>query len=108
LATLYQDRHVTCDETGMTIHRYYFPFGGDKRVPYANIRAIEERAMGPLTGQWRIWGMGAPPYYFHLDGDRPKKTRAIALDVGGFIRPTVTPDDVDRVLGILREKARAS
>ena len=61
MPTLYEDRHVTCDEGGLTIHRYYFPTGGDKRVPYAKIRRVEERTMGPLTGQWRIWGMGLPP-----------------------------------------------
>jgi hypothetical protein len=60
MATLYEDRHVTCDEGGLTIHRYYFPTAGDKRVPYAKIRHVEERAMGRLTGQWRIWGMGLP------------------------------------------------
>jgi hypothetical protein len=92
----------------LTIHRYFFPSGGDKRVPYTKIRGVEERALGPVTGQWRIWGMGFPPYFFHLDGDRPKKTRAIALDVGGVIRPTITPDDVDAVLKVLREKAPSS
>lgn len=108
MTTLYEDRNVTCDETGLTIHHYYFPLGGEKRVPYTEIRKVEERAMGPLTGQWRIWGMGMPPYWFHLDGRRPQKTRCIALDVGGFVRPAVTPDDVDAVLAILRDKTPKS
>jgi hypothetical protein len=105
MAALYEDRHVTCDDDALTIHRYYFPFFGDKRVPYAAIRRAEDRTMGPLTGQWRIWGMGFPPYWFHLDGGRPKKTRCIALDLGAAIRPAVTPDNVDAVLAILRDKA---
>ena len=92
----------------MTIHRYYFPFGGDKHVPYDAIRRAEDREMGPLTGKWRIWGMGAPPYWLHLDGSRPKKDRCIALDVGATIRPTVTPDNVDAVLAILRDKAHVA
>jgi hypothetical protein len=108
MATLYEDRHVTCDEGGVTIHRYYFPTAGDKRVPYAKIRRVEARDIGPLTGQWRIWGMGLAPYFFHLDGSRPKKTRAIALNIGGVIRPTITPDDVDAALKILRENAPTS
>jgi hypothetical protein len=105
MTALYEDRHVTCDDEGMTIHRYYFPFG-DKRVRYDAIRHVEERSMGPLTGQLRIWGMGLAPYWFHLDGDRPRKNRCIVLDLGRTIQPVVTPEDVDRVLGILKEKAR--
>jgi hypothetical protein len=105
MAKLYEDRHVTCDADGLTIHRYYFPFGGDKRISYAEIRRADDREMGPLTGQWRIWGMGLPPYWFHLDGSRPSKTRCIALDVGATICPAVTPDNVDAVLAILKERA---
>ena len=108
MTTLYEDRHVTCDDDGLTIHRYYFPFGGDKRVPYDAIRRADDRDLGPLTGKWRIWGMGVPPFWFHLDGNRSSKTRCIALDVGGAIRPAVTPDDVDAVLAILRDKAHVA
>jgi hypothetical protein len=108
MATLYEDRHITCDDEGITIHRYYFPFFADKRVPYAAIRGAEDRAMGPLTGRWRIWGMGLPPYWFHLDAERPRKSRCITLDVSSAIRPAVTPDNVDAVLAILRSKAHVA
>jgi hypothetical protein len=108
MAALYEDRNVTCDDTGLTIHRYYFPFMGDKRVPYAEVRRADDRPMGPLTGQLRIWGMGLAPYWFHLDPDRPNKARCIALDIGRTIRPVITPDDVDAVLAILRERTHLS
>jgi hypothetical protein len=108
MATLYEDRHVTCEDDSLTIHNYYFPFRADKRIPYAAIRGAIDRKMGPLTGQWRIWGMGLGPYWFHLDTDRPRKDRAIALDLGGIIRPVVTPDDVDAVLAVLRERTVVS
>jgi hypothetical protein len=62
--------------------------------------------MGPLTGQWRIWGMGIAPYWYHRDDDRPNKTRCIVLDVGAVIRPVITPDNVDAVLAILADKVR--
>jgi hypothetical protein len=104
MAALYEDRHVTCDDDGLTIHRYYFPFLGDKRVAYTAIRRVEVRAMGPFTGQWRVWGMGSPSHWFHLDGSRRRKTRCIALDLGGTIRPALTPDNVDDVLAVLRDK----
>lgn len=108
MATLYQDPYVTCDGDGLTIHRYYFPFAGDKRVPYAAIRHAADRPMGSLTGRWRIWGMGLSPYWFHLDPNRPSKTRCIVLDVGTVVRPVLTPDNVDGVLAILRGKLQAT
>ncbi len=64
MATLYEDPYLTCDDDGLTIRRYYFPLSGDKRVPYSAIRDARDRTMGPLTGQWRIWGMGLSPYWF--------------------------------------------
>ena len=108
MATLYQDPCLTCDDEGLTIHRYYFPFSGDKHVPYAAIRQAWDRPMGPLTGQWRIWGMGLSPYWFHLDANRPSKTRCIVLDVGAVIRPVLTPDNLEVVLAILRDKVQVT
>ncbi len=104
MATLYEDPHITCDDDGLTIHNYYFPSSSDKRVPYAVIRHAQARTMGPLTGQWRIWGMGLAPYWYHRDAGRPNKTRCIVLDVGAVIRPVITPDNVDAVLAILADK----
>ncbi|MDQ3932037.1 MAG: hypothetical protein M3252_04265 [Actinomycetota bacterium] len=100
---LYKDRWVTCTSTQLTIHGYYFPSGSPKTIPLARIRHVKEVEIGPLTGQWRIWGTASPRYWAHLDLQRPYKTTAFVLDVGGFVRPWITPGDPDLFRVVLGE-----
>jgi hypothetical protein len=107
MAIHYRDRHVTLDEDGVTIHRYYFP-AGDKRITYDRIRRVDEKELGLLSGRWRIWGTGDLRHWYHLDTNRPFKHRALVLDLGERLVPVLTPDDPDAVLRLLRERiARA-
>ena len=96
MPVLYEDTRITCDADGVTVRFYYFPVG-DKRIPYASIKAARELDMGTGIGggRWRIWGSGDLRHWFHLDETRPKKRRALVLDLGGWVRPVLTPDDVD-------------
>ncbi|MDC3958299.1 hypothetical protein [Polyangium jinanense] len=107
MAVLYEDKHVVCDEDALTIKRYYFPLG-KKRIPYADIRRVDEKRMGLLTGELRIWGMGLTPIWFHLDMARPGKDRCIVIDRGGFVKIALTPDDHETVLALLRERTGRS
>jgi hypothetical protein len=99
---LYDDGQVKLDFDGLTIRRYYFPTGKSKHVPYAEIKGVDERRMGLLTGKLRLWG-GDFRYWLPRDLRRPLKQKALALDVGQRVKPTITPDDPDRVLAILQE-----
>jgi hypothetical protein len=101
-AVLYRDRRIECLDEAVIIHGYYFPWGR-KTIPYGRIRGVEEIAMGPATGQWRIWGSGDFRHWFNLDPGRTHKTRALILDLGGFVRPVITPDNVDQVKTIISE-----
>src|SRR5262245_30971445 len=107
MAILYRDKRIVCDDDAITISMYHFP-AGSKRIPYNEIRGIQEHKMGPLTGRYRLWGASDPRYWFHLDADRPHKTKAIILDKGGWIRAVITPDDPDAVLRILEERTGLS
>jgi hypothetical protein len=42
-------------------------------------------------------------HWWNRDGGRPKKKRALVIDTGRHIRPTITPDDPDTVERILTE-----
>ena len=102
-ATLYDDGRISCDPDGIRIAWYYL--WGAKRIPYASIRAVNRL---PLTGvntvrRWRLWGSGDFRHWWNLDPGRTRKHVALVLDVGGHIRPTITPDDPDAVLRILTE-----
>lgn len=105
MGVLYEDKRITCDEDGITIRQYYFPFG-DKRITYDTIVAFDQLRMGALTGRYRIWGATDPRYWFHLDAERPKKTKAVIIDKGDWVKAVITPDDPDAVLHILEERVR--
>jgi hypothetical protein len=97
---LYDDGEIACDETGLLIRRYYL-WGGSKRVPYSSIKAVSRLPI--RIRKWRLWGSGDFRHWWNLDPHRPKKDVALALDTGGWIRPTITPDDVEAVERILND-----
>jgi hypothetical protein len=101
---LYDDGLIELDSDGLTIRRYYFPFGTSKRIPYAQIKDVQERHMGLLTGKGRLWGSGDLRHWASLDLRRPQKEKALILDLGTWIKPVITPDDPDRVLALLQER----
>ena len=107
MAISYEDDTVVLDDAGITIRAYYFPFGGEKRIPYGNIRGVSEKPLTLLNGKWRIWGSQGLRTWFSLDVRRPTKKRAFILDVGKTIRPVLTPDDAVRVAEVLRERVRS-
>ena len=102
MTTLYSDKRIVCDEDGITIRWYRFPFG-DKRIPYSAIHAVKQRELSRLE-RWRIWGSLDLRNWFNLDLRRPKKTKAVVIDMGRWTRAVITPDDTDSVTRILQEK----
>ena len=102
---LYEDERITVDDEGITVRKYFFPIG-DKRIAYDDIQWFDQLRIGPLTGKYRFWGATDPRYWFHLDTTRPKKSKAIVIDKGDWVKAVITPDDPDRVLSILEDKIR--
>jgi hypothetical protein len=41
-------------------------------------------------------------HWFNFDVDRSHKPVALVLDVGRHVRPTITPDDPQHAVGVLR------
>lgn len=101
MSDAYADRWIECGPDALRIHGYYFPWG-TKRIPYEEIRGIRRVKMSALTGKLRIWGTGNPRYWASLDPGRPRKHTALILDVGGSVRPFVTPDDPDALVAAIR------
>ena len=98
---LYDDGRIACDGNGITIRWYYL--WGAKRIPYRAIRSVTERPLTRVRGRWRIWGSGDLVHWYNLDPGRTNKDVALVLDVGGRVRPTITPDEPERVRRILAE-----
>jgi len=102
---LYDDGGIACDDDALIIRRYYL--WGSKRIPYASIRDVTERPLGPARGKWRIWGSGDFVHWWNLDTRRPQKETALEIDAGGRVRPTITPDDPRAVERILKDRLRS-
>jgi hypothetical protein len=98
---LYDDGRIACDDEGITIRWYYL--WGRKRIPYGAVRGFRARPLTALRGRWRLWGSGDFVHWYNLDVRRPGKRTAIELDLGGRVRPTITPDDADVVARILAD-----
>jgi hypothetical protein len=100
---IYDDGRIACDDEGLVIRRYY-PWGA-KRIAYTSVKGVQSL---PLTGasrvrRWRIWGSGDFVHWWNLDTSRRHKEIALVLDVGGRVRPTITPDDPQAVQRIIED-----
>lgn len=102
--TDYRDKWITCDDVGIHVRGYYFPWG-TKTIPYASVQAVRRAPVGTLTGRGRVWGTTNPRYWANLDPARPRKTTALVLDTGHAVRPFLTPDEPDAVLAAIRSHA---
>jgi hypothetical protein len=102
-AHLYDDGRVLLDEDGVTLRRYYFPTGAAKRISFRDIRGVEDRPMGWLTGRGRGWGTSHPGYWLPLDLGRARRDTLVVLDLGRRVKPAFTPDDPQRVVEIIRQ-----
>jgi hypothetical protein len=101
---LYSDSCLILDEDGLTIRRYYFPLGSEKRISYADIRGVQTETMNWWTGKGRWWGTGDPRGWLPLDLRRHRKDTLLVFDVGQRVKPCVSPDDPDRVVELLRTR----
>jgi hypothetical protein len=103
---LYQDKWITCTDGGIVIRWYYL--WGPKSIPYTAIRSAQRVDIGPGHGTGRLWGTANLQYWASLDPGRSAKTAALILDIGGPVKPFITPDDVPRVAEIIRQLAGLS
>ena len=105
---LYEDGGLTPDEHGITIRRYYFPMAGHKRIAYTDIRGVKTEPMTWISGKGRFWGASDPRYWFPLDLQRGSKPTLLVLDVGARVKPSITPEDPERVLELLSSRVPVS
>lgn len=97
----YDDGLIACTDTALIIRHYYFPVGS-KRLPYTSIREVRSKPMTALSGKWRFWGSGDLVHWANLDLGRAAKSVALVVTLSGLrVRPVITPDDPEAVLGEL-------
>jgi hypothetical protein len=103
----YRDRWIECTSDEIRIRGYYFPWGS-KRIRYRDIRGVRIVTLGVLRGRARIWGTASPRYWANLDPARPGKSSGLVLDLGGAVRPLLTPDNTKAVLACIRAHSAAT
>jgi hypothetical protein len=103
VSDLYHDKWITCTDDAIVIKWYYL--WGSKRIRYTSIRSATQVNLSALRGKARVWGTSNPRYWASLDLARPGKSAALILDVGGPVKPFITPDDVPAVAEIVKRQA---
>ena len=98
----YHDPRITCTADGIAVHGYYIPWG-TKHIRYDSIRSVQRVNMGWLTGRARLWGTSNLGRWANFDHRRAFKTVGFDLDIGGPVRPLLTPDDPDAFERVVRE-----
>jgi len=105
MSTIYRDNFIEVTDEEIVFHRYYFPFGGDRRVPWSQIANIQARPPSFLGGSWRLWGTGDFRTWFPEDLKRPSRDRIfIATLHDSHRRIGFTVEDSQTVTNILRER----
>ena len=95
---------MRCTPTGIDVRGYYFPWG-TKHIPYAAIHSMERVDLSAARGRGRIWGTANPGYWANFDPGRSRKSTGFVLDLGGRVKPFVTPDDPVAFDVVVRERS---
>jgi len=96
----YDDGLIAATDDALVIRRYNALLR-EKRIPYVDIRTVEQIPIGQLR-RWRLWGTTIPGYWFNLDPGRPRKSVGFVIDAGKPVKPIITPDEPDALLAALR------
>ena len=116
MSIIYEDERVICNELGITIKDFYQPLEGDKEILYNEIREVKIKKISPFAGLSQIWGdvsgslsgdNGGKNYWSAFDLKRIFKSKAIVIDDRKSVKSVITPEDVDTVFQILRERILA-
>ena len=94
MADEYEDTRIRCTAEAIEVRGYYFPWG-TKHIPYGSIRSITRVNLGALTGRGRVWGTANPGRWANFDPRRAGKQVGFDLQLGGPVKPLITPDDPD-------------
>ena len=114
MAIIYEDERVICNREGIIIKGGYQPLENNKKILYRDISQLKIKRLNPFSGLSQIWGKANSTlqgdtsnryYWSAFDLKRLFKGKAIVIDDGTLIKTVITPEDVDRVFQILKERS---
>jgi hypothetical protein len=107
---LYKDKLIEITDKEIAFHRYYFPFGGEKRVSFSRIKDIQIRLPSFFGGSWRLWGTGDFRTWYPQDNRRPGRDRIFVASlrdssrrIGFTVEDSKKVTEILKDLGLLRE-----
>jgi len=100
---LYQDGQVVVYKELIVINKYFFPLATSKTILFNDIERVVLHSSEGVTHRWGI----TTKYmnnWFPWDNNRKNKTKFIEIILKGRkTRPSITPDDPDKVFKIIWE-----
>ena len=98
---LYEDKQVKIYKELIVISKYYFPLATSKTILFSEMETVALVNSDGVTHRWGVCGKYLNNW-FPLDNKRNLKNKFIEIKVKGKdIKPSITPDDPDRVFQIL-------
>jgi hypothetical protein len=100
---LYSDKTLTIYKELIVINKYYFPLATSKTILLKDIEFISLLNSDGVSHRWGVTSKHLNNW-FPLDSERSKKTKFIEIRIKGKrMRPSITPEDPDKVFRIIWE-----
>lgn len=104
---LYHDPQVTVYKELIVINKYYFPLATSKTIMFSDIERVALIDSDGVDHRWGICGKYLNNW-FPLDTNRKNKKKFIEITLKGRkTRPSITPEDAEKVFRIIWENHTA-
>ena len=98
---LYHDPQVTVYKELIVINKYYFPLATSRTILFSEIQQVSLLSSEGVTHRWGLCSKHLNNW-FPLDTNRKNKTKFIEIILKGRkTRPSITPDDPEKVFRII-------
>lgn len=98
---LYTDPQITIYKELILINKYFFPLATSKTILFSEIESV---ALMSSEGVTHTWGISTKYLnnWFPIDSNRKNKSKFIEIKLKGRnTKPSITPDDPDKVFRII-------
>lgn len=100
---LYTDKQVTVYKELIVINKYYFPLATSKTILFSDIERVSLLDAEGVNHRWGTCGKYLNNW-FPYDSERKNKKKFIEIVIKGRnTKPSITPDDPDKVFLIIWE-----
>ena len=100
---LYEDNQVKIYKELIQIRKYFFPLATSKTIMFNDIETVGLVNSDGVTHRWGVCGKYLNNW-FPLDNERKNKKKFIEIQIKGRkIKPSITPDEPEKVLQIIWE-----